>query len=197
MIVDWWRPPVWRSTCAWIGGFGGVYVEPIVYDYGTTVVYRNQSVYIDDDPVATVDDFYLSALDLANRGATERLKAEGVALDDAWLPFGTFAILEDADDPDANKAPLLQLAVNKQGFVRGNLYSAVDDTVAAIEGAIDTETQRVAFRVVGEDESIVAECGLWNLTEDTLSAQVHFPDDNPVVLTLVRLSPSEDGADGK
>ncbi|HBT77582.1 MAG TPA: hypothetical protein DEB39_11830 [Planctomycetaceae bacterium] len=196
---NWWSAPLWRHTCGWIGirtVFAGVapiyqpvHVAPIVYDYGTNVVYRQQTVYVNEEPAGTAAEYYAAALALAGKGASANFGNGAAALNEEWMALGSFAILEDVDMPDANQASVLQIAVNKQGILRGNLYNPVDDSLAPIEGAVDSATQRAAFYVVGEDASVVAECGIWNLTEDTLSMQVHIGPGETNILTLLRLSP--------
>ncbi|MDR1484940.1 MAG: hypothetical protein LBT09_08975 [Planctomycetaceae bacterium] len=53
-------------------------------------------------------------------------------------------------------------------------------------GAIDPKTQRVALRFV-DDEKVVWECGLWNLTQDTLPVLIHSGETQIEQKTLIRL----------
>ncbi len=85
---------------------------------------------------------------------------------------------------------VLQLAVNKEGVVRGNFHDTLTDKVTPVAGAVDKESQRVAFRPA-DAQTPVAECGLWNLTQDTLDLLVHLDKDRVETRALVRLQESE------
>jgi hypothetical protein len=57
---------------------------------------------------------------------------------------------------------------------------------------VDKQTQRVAFRI-GESESLVAETGLSNLTQDEAPLLVHFGPEQTEDYLLVRLEQPEEG----
>lgn len=81
---------------------------------------------------------------------------------------------------------LLQLAVNKEGIIRGNYYNTGDDNVRPIEGAVDKNTARVAW-IVADKKDIIFDCGLYNLTKDETIVLVHFSKVKTEQWTLVRL----------
>ncbi len=85
---------------------------------------------------------------------------------------------------------ILQLAVNKEGAISGNFHDTLTDKVTAVKGAVDKKSQRVAFRPA-DSETPVAECGLWNLTQDTLNLLVHADKDRCETRGLVRLKEPE------
>ena len=87
----------------------------------------------------------------------------------------------------------IQLAVNRDGIVRGNYSDGLTNEVKQLEGSIDQETQRVAIRFV-DNLDMVAEMGLYNLTEDVSSMLVHFGADNTEQRGLIRIS--DDDSDG-
>ena len=92
---------------AWCG-WGSA--APIVYDYGNNVTYQGDQVYYGDQPVATADQYYQQASDIA--------KAPAAAPDpqsDDWLPLGVFSLIQ-GDQSDTNT--MFQLAVNKAGVIR-------------------------------------------------------------------------------
>ncbi|MDR0337152.1 MAG: hypothetical protein LBI18_08695, partial [Planctomycetaceae bacterium] len=62
--------------------------------------------------------------------------------------------------------------------------------IRQIIGAIDSKSQRVALRFT-DDEQTVFECGLWNLTQDSVPLLVHFDENNSEPLTLIRLTKPE------
>jgi hypothetical protein len=89
----------------------------------------------------------------------------------------------------------MQLAVDKQGVVSGTMYNKTSDETLSVQGAVDKDTQRVAFRI-GDNQDIVAETGLYNLTQQEVPLLVHYGADRVENYLLVRLDapPDEDGA---
>jgi hypothetical protein len=170
----WWSVPLWNNTCAW---YGGVDTAPAAYDYGSNITYNDDTVYYGDQPVATADEYYDGAVQLADSGSD-------ASQDNQWLPLGVFAVVADGQT-DAEK--VLQLAVDRSGAIRGNLHDDITDDVTQIEGAVDKKNQRVAIRPVGND-SVVMECGLWNLTQDSAPVLIHLGKDRVIQRTLVRLA---------
>ena len=160
-----------------------VWAQPVYYDYGQggNVVYNNNSVYINGDQVATTTEFAQSAAELATvpPPASEE-EAEQVE----WMPLGTFAVSAGEKDVDPNR--IVQLAISKTGIVSGTLYNTQTDQTQSVQGQVDKDTQRVAFRI-GESEDIVVESGLYNLTQEQAPLLVHFGPDKVENWLLVRL----------
>ena len=77
----------------------------------------------------------------------------------------------------------MQIAVNKDGVLRGNYHDLLTDTVTPILGAVDKQNQRVAMKLQGND-SVVVETGLYNLTNDEVPVLVHFGPDRQETRTL-------------
>ena len=71
---------------------------------------------------------------------------------------------------------IFQLAVDKNGVIRGNYFDQVTQTNQPVTGAVDKKTQRVAWRVAGGKE-LVVETGLYNLTMSDSTALVHYGAD--------------------
>lgn len=65
------------------------------------------------------------------------------------------------------------------------------DQAIAVQGQVDKDTQRVAFRI-GESEDIVVETGLFNLTQDETPVLVHFGSEKVENWLLVRLEQPDD-----
>ena len=107
---------------------------------------------------------------------------------DEWSPIGTFAVLKNPTSTDTSI--VIQLATNKSGIIAGNIIDMNTDKMAPVYGAVDPETQRVALRVDGRDE--IVECGLWNLTQDTLPVLLHMDEETTEERTFVRLTNPED-----
>lgn len=160
-----------------------VWAQPVYYDYGQggNVVYNNNSVYINGDQVATSTEFAQSAAELATVAPPA---SEEEASKVEWLSLGTFTVSAGEKDVDPNR--IVQLAVSKEGIISGTLYNTQTDKTQSVQGQVDKETQRVAFRI-GESEDIVIESGLYNLTQDEAPLLVHFGPDKVENWLLVRL----------
>jgi len=197
---------------------------PVYYNYGDNVVYRGDMVYINGVPYVSADKYYEQGLELAKRGenttviniyqtqnvdTTTTTSAENL-LDvptpvlpidpqkqsadpsEQWMPLGTFALLQDEETGESDQ--VIQLAMNRGGILRGNLYDQKEDKLVPIQGAVDQETQRVAFQIAGEDE-IVFECGLWNLTQESLPLLVQAGQGKSETVKAVRLQDKESDDD--
>ena len=183
-------------------------LTPRYYYYGTNVYYVGDMVYVDGVPYISASAYYAQAADIVARGAPQApihiiieapgVEASGAApanveqveqLRNEWMPMGTFAIL---NDPEATSTSIvIQLATNKMGHIAGNIIDMRTDAITPVYGAVDPETQRVAIRVEGRNE--IAECGLWNLTQDTLTVLLHVDETTTEERTFVRLSDPEQG----
>jgi hypothetical protein len=203
----WWQPaPAWGFTWRWFSvGFMSPYVvntvvTPFPYYYGTNIYYVGDMVYVNGEPYVRADVFYAQAVELAARGApqapihivvnvdapaaTATAAPAAVQAQEEWMPMGTFAVLED---PEATTTSIIvQLATNRSGHIAGNVIDMQTDEITPVYGAIDPETQRVAMRIEGREE--IVECGLWNLTQDTLTVLLHIDGETTEERTFVRLS---------
>jgi hypothetical protein len=145
-------------------------------------------VYYGDQPVATAAQYAQQAAAIATD-----VPPEEPAPDD-WMSLGVFAITNDGKPSGAEPTQYLQLAVSKQGVINGTIQNTATDSVQAIEGMVDKETQRAAWTIKGKTTPIM-ETGLSNLTQDTAPALVHFADGTTQQWLLVRLDkPQEGGA---
>jgi len=151
---------------------------PVYYDYGNNVTYEDNSVYINGDNVGTSEEYYNQAASLATTGTQAEASPES-----DWLPLGVFALTK----PDQEKSDIsIQLAVNKQGVIRGNYTDSATEKNQVVQGSVDKQSQRVAF-TVGDNTTDVIETGLYNLTKDEAPALVHHGKDSTEQMLLVRL----------
>jgi hypothetical protein len=179
----WWRHAAWGSLAGWVAG--SAWSSPSYYDYGEGVYYEDEQVYSGGTPVATAEEYYQQASDLA-AGAPPAQASQG-----EWMPLGVFAVSRDkATDSDV----LLQLAVDKKGVIAGTYYNTTTDIGRPIRGMVDKKTQRAAWTFSdGRNTNIIMETGLFNLTQDQTEALVHFGKDKTQTWLLVRLNePKED-----
>ena len=186
-----WRAAAWTAAAFWAGAtwgtvssYCGYPAEPASYDYGGTVVYVDNSVYYDGQPVATAEEYTARAAAIADVGE----KAQP-GENEEWVSLGVFGMVK-GEETEANQ--VFQLAINKDGILRGNYYDALSDSTLPIHGAVDKKTQRAAW-TVGDRKETVYETGVGNLTEDETTMLVHFGKDRTQQWTLIRLEQPEDG----
>ncbi len=187
----WWGTPTYAGLTNWFtwSAPANVWSEPIYYDYGTggNVYYDNDQVYVAGQALGTAADYAASAAALA---AVEPPATQAEAAEAEWMPLGTFAVSSTAQDVDPSRT--IQLAVNKEGIVSGTLYNSSTDQAQSVLGQVDKNTQRVAFHV-GDNQNIVIETGLYNLTQNEAPVLVHFGADKVENWLLVRLEDSSNG----
>ena len=175
------------ATFANAASWTGTGAVPVPYNYGTTVVYQDDQVVVQGEPVGTPQEYSQQASDLAAQGDKAQL-----AQDEQWKSLGVFA-LGRADEK--NPSNFIQLGLNQAGVVRGTYYNAVTDSNMKISGQLDTKTQRVAWTVDGK-KSPVYEAGLNNLTQDQTTILVHQNKDKVEQMLLVRVNEPESGSGG-
>jgi hypothetical protein len=174
-----WSTATWGTAASYCG-----YAEqpPVYYDYGTSVVYEDNSVYINGDAAGTTEEYYDQAASIAATGAEAKAQPDG-----EWLPLGVFAFTK-AESPNSDIT--IQLAVNKDGVVRGNYTDTATKQNQVVQGSIDKQTQRVAF-TVGENKTNIIETGLYNLTKEEAPCLLHIGKESTEQWMLVRLKNPE------
>jgi hypothetical protein len=163
--------------------FVGVDATPVVYDYGSTSVINNNAVYVDGEPAGSAEDYATQAATIADTGRQAK-----PADSDEWEPLGVFGLIQP-DDKIAQR--VFQLAVNRNGVIRGNYYDSIADTNTPVYGSVDRKTQRAAWSI-GEKKDIVFEAGLNNLTQTETTALVHYGKERTQQMMLVRLEQPKD-----
>ncbi len=114
-----WRVPAWTAATIWraatwatLSAACAYPVQPIVYDYGTTItVYQGDTVIVQGEPVGTAAEYSQQAIDLAAYG-----QAAKPAEKEEWVPLGVFGMVQGDGRKDAND--IFQLAINKDGIIR-------------------------------------------------------------------------------
>jgi hypothetical protein len=91
---------------------------------------------------------------------------------------------------------LFQLAINKDGVLRGNYYNAMADSNEPVAGSVDPKTQRAAWTIGGRKYPVF-EAGIANLTKDETTMLIHFSKDKNRQMTLVRIEAPKDGQSGQ
>ena len=186
-----WRAARWTAATVWVPATWVVVARycsypatPVYSDYGTTVVYQGDAVYINGEPAATAEQYAQQAAQFSDAG-----RAAKPAEKEEWQPLGVFALVR-GEEQTSDK--IFQLAVNKEGVIRGNYYDALADNTLPVYGSVDKKTQRAAWSI-GEKKDVVFETGIANLTRDETALLVHYGTGDTQQLTLVRLEqPKED-----
>ena len=188
-----WRAARWTAATAWlpatwavVSAHCGYPTDRVYYDFGANVVFEENVVYFDGEKAATAEQYAEQASDFANAGRTAKPPD-----DDEWQPLGVFALVR-GEEQTSDK--LFQLAINKNGVLRGNYYDAFADNTLPVYGSVDKTTQRAAWSV-GDKKEVVFEAGIVNLTRKETAILVHYGKDNTQQFTLVRVEqPAEEQA---
>jgi hypothetical protein len=184
-----WYAAGWAAGAAWasatwanIAAFCAIPSTYVNYDYGNSIVYVNNNVYVDGEDRGTAQQYAQQATTLADQGQ----KADAPA-DQEWKALGVFALVQGEEKTSNN---VFQLAINKQGIIRGNYYDGVMDTTTPVYGSVDKTTQRAAW-TIGKKQDRVFETGLYNLTQPEAAVLLHLGTDRTQQLLLVRMDQSE------
>ncbi|MBL8822096.1 MAG: mu-protocadherin- cell-suface protein, partial [Planctomycetia bacterium] len=173
---------------SWNAASNAAWQQPIYYDYGTggNVYISNNYAMVGGQQVATRDEFAESAAVLATVPPPAN-EEQAAAVE--WMPLGTFAL--STSEKDTEPTRVLQLAVTKDGIIGGTWYNYQTEQSVSIQGKVDKDTQRVAFRI-GENDNLIAETGMYNLTKDEVPLMVHFGTQKTEQFMMVRLKYNEE-----
>ncbi len=189
-----WAPAGWAAGAAWVPATWGAIATqcgyrstaPMSYNYGVNVIAQDGNVIANGQNIGTTAEFSQQAADLAQKGS----EAEPSDTE-PWLPVGIFAMVRNE-----NQRPqiVVQLAIDRQGILRGNYTDEVTDHTLPIHGAVDKKTLRAAW-TVGDNKQTVMEAGINDLTGSEAPALIHKNGKTDHWL-LVRLEqPQPDGSD--
>lgn len=176
-----WPPGYAWTVCTWgamMNWFAWSNMQPVYYDYGNNVVYQDNSVYVNNQDVGTAEEYTQQASQLAQAGASADVSQQG-----KWMPLGVFA-LSPSGETKSNS--VVELAVNKDGILRGNFTDTKTNKSQQIQGSVDKKTQRAAW-TVGDDKNTVYDTGIYNLTKNEAPLLVHIGKDKTEQWLMVRL----------
>jgi len=167
----------------------------------SNVVYEGDNVYINGQPEGSAQQYYDQAQQLAETGQGEPEapaygdSSSGGAGDQSqqWEPLGVFALAEPGQ---TQSNMLIQLAINKDGVVRGNYYNQLTNESAVVYGALDKKTQRVSW-TIGTNPNTVFDAGLGDLVKDDSSVLVHYGPNDTSRMALIRLQQPPDTGPGE
>jgi hypothetical protein len=175
-----WNAPAWSAVAGYClsSAASGGSVAPVDYDYGGSVVYQDNDVYVNGDNVGTAQDYNQQALNLAAQGQ----QADAPPTDE-WKALGVFALAQTGEKTSND---IFQLAVNKEGVIRGNYYDGLMDSTTPVYGSVDKKSQRAAW-TIGKAKNRVFEAGIYNLTQPQCPCLVHIGTQMTNQMLMVRV----------
>jgi hypothetical protein len=182
LIGGFWDPWWWWGACSWATMTAFLdwgWSQPATYDYDVNVVDADDTVYLNGQPEGSTAQYQQQAVDLAN----PQNPPPPPAPNQGWTPLGVWALCQE-EKGDADM--FVQLSVNKTGQISGAYTNVLTGEKEPVAGQIDKATQRVAFHL-GKNTDSVVEAGAYNLTQDVASCKVYFGKAKPQTWLLVRL----------
>lgn len=181
-----WVAAGWAADAAWnaatynaVADYCGLVSTAMPdYDYGSTVVIQDNNIYMNGTDTGTVQQYAEQATTIAAQGQTANPPTT-----DNWKPLGVYALVQ-GDAKTSNN--IFQLAVNKDGIIRGNYYDGLLNTTTEVYGSIDKQTQRAAW-TIGKTKDRIFDAGIYNLTQPQCPCLVHIGTTSTEQLMLVRV----------
>lgn len=153
----------------------------------TNVSYNGGNVYINGAAAGTEQDYYNQALALAGQGSTYATVNEqdpnATTTADQWQPLGVFSLVQKGQ---SQSSMLLQLAINKEGIVRGNYFNQLTSESQQVYGSLNKQTQRISF-TIGQNNQTVFDTSLADITKEDAPCLVHYSATNTEGMMLVRV----------
>ena len=186
----WWAP----ATIGAVSTFVDVITpDPIYIDYGMNVIYEGETVYVDNQPIPAAQ-YTQPMIDLAVNveqpppplppaPAPAQGAPPAAQPAEEWMPLGVFALAqEERGDP----IMFFQLSINRAGVISGAYKSTITDDQRPVAGQVDKASQRVAWRI-GENKETIFVTSLANLTQDVSPLAIHFGTTRTQTWLLVRM----------
>jgi hypothetical protein len=150
----WWAPATFGAVSTFVDA---ITPEPVYIDYGMNVIYEGQTVYVDNQPVPAAQ-YTQPMIELAVNveqpppPLPPAPPAPGAQAAEEWMPLGVYALAqEEKGDP----VMFFQLSVNKAGLISGAYNSIISQDQRPVAGQVDKASQRVAWRIGENTETIL------------------------------------------
>jgi hypothetical protein len=175
---SWSVDTTWPNVVVWLPWR---WSRPIYYYYESDgdVYYSETEDFSYLVPIDSKEQFIAEAVRLAN---TPRPLSRDQS---NWKSLGMFALSYDNESSDMPKE-FISLAISREGAVSGAYFNQVDNEMLEIQGAVDKDSQRVAWKFVGKDWPIM-ESGIYNLTKEDSTLLVHTGRNSTETRVIVRL----------
>ncbi|MGL4402002.1 MAG: mu-protocadherin-cell-suface protein [Luteolibacter sp.] len=176
----WWRPITWAAATSFVYASAP---PPVYVDYGNTVVYEGDTVYVDNKPIPAAK-YNEPIVELAeNAEQTPPPAPVEPGKPEEWMPLGVFAL---AQEEKGEPVMFFQISVNREGVISGGYQNSLTGDQKMIAGQVDKETQNVAWRI-GDNKRTILTTTLANLTQDVSTVAIHFDRDRVQTWLLVRM----------
>jgi hypothetical protein len=153
--ADWWRGADLATVASWLG-------QP-VSKAGNAAAGAGSVTTAGADAVGT--DGLRSVLVLPAGHDNASAAAAG-----DWLPLGVFAVVPEARGHDSSQHHnYQQLAVDRQGVIKGNFYDAISDTLQPIAGSVDRDTLTASWTVGASGSRFTAPLQAFTASPRTVS----------------------------
>jgi len=175
---QWYSRATWPRIVVWLPW---QWSQPIYYYYETDgdVYYTTTEDFSYLTPVDSKELFIAQAVRIANGQYPVSTQQSD------WMPLGMFTFASDDDSSDMPKR-YISLAISKDGAVSGAYYDTANNTTLEIQGGIDPDSQRIAWKFVDNDWPIM-ESGLYNLTKEESTLLIHTSSRTTETQWLIRL----------
>jgi hypothetical protein len=187
-VNNYWAGAPFGAATAWLGYSAAAAANPGLSTGNTTVYtgdanpdFNDQAAQDTEPTTGEVVSPAAQAAALAASGLTE------LPSNADFLPLGVYSLAQP-NQPEASA--MLQLAVSKEGLLRGSYYDVLSGQEHAIAGSIDKNTQRVAWSVAPNNK-VFFETSLQSLTNESGPVAVHFENGESRQWTLARYDSAE------
>lgn len=184
----WTKPYTWATWNGLDNWFGWAVNLPYIdYLYGDNLWYEDDTVYYDDEQIATATEYAEQADQLAKAGGEV---VSSMPDNTKWMSLGVFALLHQEK---GTPVIFLQLSVDNDGVIAGTYYNQISGVSKSVQGLVDNKTQRAAWYAEDKPETVF-ETGIYNLTKNQTKILIHFGTSRTQTWLLVRLKePAEAG----
>lgn len=172
---NWWAKATALGVGSWLGWRNQPYYYDSYDDFGYAGGYYYDDAYSDSSSNQSNDS-----------QETEPFASGSGQTNQEWMPLGVFSITKNQDTAAAPNM-FIQLALSKEGVIAGTFYNATTDQTQELEGWVDPESQRAAWKVANRSDSPLIETGIYNLTQGEAPARIYFPNGTSQDRLLVRL----------
>jgi hypothetical protein len=176
----WWRPVGWAAVAGFVAASTP---DPIYVDYGMTVIYEGETVYVDGKavPAAQYSEPMKEMAATVPQPPPPLPPEEGKEAE--WMPLGVFAL---AQEEKGQPVMFFQLSVNREGIITGGYQSLISGDQKPVAGKVDKATQMAAWRI-GDNTEFIYTTSLANLTQDLCTVAIHFGEETTQTWLLVRM----------
>lgn len=194
-----WRTAAWGNAAEWIGL--GAAAAPVWHGYGpaNTTIYDTDNADLEAPGSLFAAGKNISADELAAESKAARARAAKGEAEPAkeapFLPLGVFTL---APENQTEATAMLQLALGKDGTLRGTYHDLLGGADHPIRGFVDKASQHAAW-TFGPRGKVTFQTALAVLTEPSGPVSVHYENGQTRQWVLARYDrePADDDPAGE